>query len=113
MRASCIATFPGGSTDPEIIAANVSRMWCLVASIASAGTARDAASAIYALSASMTGAVASGVAATERPGMAAAASNPPAPRNNARRVNAEVVSVVRVFMVMSGEPCHFFVGRTL
>src|SRR5262245_14293431 len=49
-----IAAWPGGSSDPEIIAANVSAMWCIAYSTTSAGSSRVAAPLIYVLSAFMT-----------------------------------------------------------
>src|SRR5712691_9149520 len=39
--ASVRAALPGGSSEPDTIAANVSRMWCLAFSATSAGSARS------------------------------------------------------------------------
>jgi hypothetical protein len=54
-RAYRSAACPGASSDPEIIAAKVSRMWCFACSTTSAGRARAAAPAMYELSVIITG----------------------------------------------------------
>ena len=45
-RASASAATPGGSSEPDTIAANVSRMWCFAFSATSHGSARSFAAAM-------------------------------------------------------------------
>jgi hypothetical protein len=48
-RANWMANFPGGSWAPEIAAASVSRIMCLVFSTTASGSARAPASLMYVL----------------------------------------------------------------
>src|SRR5215471_9353294 len=80
-----MALRPGTKSEPETMAAIVSRMWCLVSSNGSSGKARPAASAIYVLSVSITELTWSeaNAAGSDR---AQAASIHPLRRNQSRRV---------------------------
>jgi len=83
-RAYANAARAGGRSDPEIMAANVSRIWCLAFSTTSSGRARPAASLIYALSLAITGLTLS--AANTPLGIAAAAMLHPARCSRLRRL---------------------------
>src|SRR6266851_4162768 len=91
--ANCIAARPGVNSEPEIIAANVSRICCFVFSVASSGNSRPLASLMYALSLSMTGLtpcpvvprLGDGLAITIPGGSAAVATARPANSNRLRR----------------------------
>ena len=69
-RANLSAATPGGSSDPEIIAANVSRMCCFASSVTSSGRERSRASLIYALSSAITDLVVSAETAVRAEGAA-------------------------------------------
>src|SRR2546427_2280731 len=84
-RANWIAARPGGSSAPEIMAANVSRMWCFAFSITSGGSVRFRASLMYVLTRVITG-LAGSPAATTGIGNIAAAMTPPTFLNKLRRV---------------------------
>ena len=96
--ANANAKRPGGSADPEIIAARVSRTWRFVFSATSSGKAFELASLMYALRVFMTGPTVSGLpsagavatgasmAATLR-GNAEPAAAKPASSNKPRRVS--------------------------
>src|ERR1700731_3270499 len=84
-RAYANAARAGGRSDPEIMAANVSRIWCLAFSTTSSWRARPAASLIYALSLAITGLMLS--ATHTPPGNAAAATDHPALCRRLRRLS--------------------------
>src|SRR5712664_1783002 len=91
--ANCIAARPGVNSEPEIIAANVSRICCFVFSVASSGNSRPLASPMYVLSLSMTGLtpcpvvsrLGKGLAISIPGGNAAVATAKPASSNRLRR----------------------------
>src|SRR6267142_480654 len=84
-RANWIAERPGASSEPEMMAANVSSMCCFAFSRTSPGSARPCASLIYVLRLVMTGPGGSPAAPT-RAGSIAAAIVAPAPCKRLRRV---------------------------
>src|SRR5260370_33390083 len=91
--ANCIAARPGVNSEPEIIAANVSRICCFVFSVASSGNSRPLASLMYVLSLSMTGLtpcpvvsrLGDGLAISTLGGSVAVATARPANSNRLRR----------------------------
>jgi hypothetical protein len=80
-----IAKRPGGSSEPEIIAASVSRIMCLVFSTTSAGSAWPAASLMKVLSLVMIGLTAAGFVWARA---ALAVNSPPAAYRISRRVRS-------------------------
>src|SRR5580700_7656827 len=89
-RAYCNAARDGGKSEPEIMAANVSRMWCLAFSTTSGGRSRPPASLMYALSLAITGLTLS--AANSALGNAAAAAVHLARCKSARRLSPAPLS---------------------
>lgn len=85
VRAKRRANWPARRCDPEIMAAIVSSVCCLVFSITSSGKVRSPASLMYALSLAITGLTSCAINFA-RPGNAAAAMAHPACCNRLRRV---------------------------